>query len=276
MPTKLIRGSVHITGALTIDGSITPALGTEYADNAFAIKDNGDATKKVAFQCSGITAGNTRTLTVPNYDGTLATLAGTETFTNKTLTSPKVGSSILDTNGAELFKITATGTAVNELTYANAATGGAPSFTASGDDTHISVKVAGKGNGKLLATTGLLQYRVATSNNTASNLTYTAAQLLGGLYLRDCGGGSRSDALPTAADLVAAIPGAAVGLSFQFILRNTSDAAETITVTAGAGCTISGTATVAQSNSKLFVVVLDNVGAGTEAYTIYSIGTFVH
>jgi len=36
------------------------------------------------------------------------TLTGTQTLTNKTLTSPKIGTSILDTNGNELIKVTAT------------------------------------------------------------------------------------------------------------------------------------------------------------------------
>ncbi len=64
--------------------------GSTFADNVFRVQDNGDATKQLAFECSGITTGTTRTLTIPNFDGTIATLAGTETFTNKTLTSPKI------------------------------------------------------------------------------------------------------------------------------------------------------------------------------------------
>jgi len=54
------------------------------------------------------------------------TLTGTQTLTNKTLTSPKIGTNILDTNGNELLTLTATGSAVNELTLANAATGNKP------------------------------------------------------------------------------------------------------------------------------------------------------
>ena len=75
------------------------------------------------------------------------TLTGTQTLTNKTLTAPKIGTSILDTNGNELFKLTATSSAVNELTYANAATGNPPTFTASGSDTNIGVSIQPKGSG---------------------------------------------------------------------------------------------------------------------------------
>jgi len=53
-------------------------------DTEFKLADDGDATKLGAFQLSGVTPGNTRTLTWPDFDGTLATLAGTETLTNKT------------------------------------------------------------------------------------------------------------------------------------------------------------------------------------------------
>jgi len=51
------------------------------------------------------------------------TLTGTQTLTNKTLTSPKIGTAILDTNGLQLALLTATGSAVNEITLANAASG---------------------------------------------------------------------------------------------------------------------------------------------------------
>ena len=76
------------------------------------------------------------------------TLTGTQTLTNKTLTSPKIGTSILDTNGAELMLLTATGSAVNEITLANAASGNAPSITASGE-TNVSLNLVPKGSGTL-------------------------------------------------------------------------------------------------------------------------------
>jgi len=76
------------------------------------------------------------------------TLTGTQTLTNKTLTAPAIGTSILDTNGNELFLLTATGSAVNELTYANAATGNGPTFTASGE-TNVDININPKGSGVL-------------------------------------------------------------------------------------------------------------------------------
>jgi hypothetical protein len=114
------------------------------------------------------------------------------------------------------------------------------------------------------------------TKTTAGVVTYTATEFLGGLILRDPNGAGRSDVTPTAALLVAAIPGAEAGSSVELDIRNTADAAETITLTAGTGVTLSGTMTIAQNNTKRFRVVVTDAGAGTEAVTVYSIGSFVH
>tara|TARA_B100000575_G_scaffold261468_1_gene235137 strand:- start:12 stop:1406 length:1395 start_codon:yes stop_codon:yes gene_type:complete len=71
-----ITGST--TRTLTIpdqDGTIALVGGgsTEFSDNAFRVTDNGDSSKKLAFECSGITASTTRTMTVPDSDGTIST-----------------------------------------------------------------------------------------------------------------------------------------------------------------------------------------------------------
>lgn len=123
----------------------------------------------------------------------------------------------------------------------------------------------------------LLKTTTVTTDSTAGNLTYTAAQLLGGMILRDPNGGARSDVTPTAALIIAALTNdhgqlPKVGASFEFTIRNTADAAETITVTAGSSVTLSGTMTIAQNNSKRFLAV---VTAATTV-TIYSLGTVVH
>ncbi len=63
----------------------------------------------------------------------------------------KLVGDIIDTNGNELLKVTATASAVNELTLANAATGGVPTLTASGDDTNIGFELISKGTGEITA-----------------------------------------------------------------------------------------------------------------------------
>jgi hypothetical protein len=78
------------------------------------------------------------------------TLTGTQTLTNKTLTSPKIGTSILDTSGNELALLTATGSAVNEFTIANAATGAGPTLSSTGGDTNIDINVTPKGTGDVV------------------------------------------------------------------------------------------------------------------------------
>lgn len=140
----------------------------------------------------------------------------------------------------------------------------------------VSIPLATQGVGVVLPTVGpIVNFTTVTTDTTASAITYTAAQLKGGMILRDPNGLGRSDVTPTAALLVAALPSAVVGTSFEFTIRNTADAAETITVTAGSGATLSGTMTIAQNNSKRFLVVLTNVTSGAEAYTVYSLGTVV-
>lgn len=115
-----------------------------------------------------------------------------------------------------------------------------------------------------------------TTDATADANTWTAAELIGGMMLRDPAGGARTDVTPTAAEIVAALPNCVVGSSFYFVIRNTADAAETITLSGGTNVTISGTATIAQNNSKLFLAVVTNATSGSEAVTVYSIGTMVH
>ena len=84
------------------------------------------------------------------------TLTGTQTLTNKTLTAPKIGTSILDTNGAELLLLTATGSAANEFTLANAASGNGPTLSATGE-TNVGININPKGTGVLKSGTAAVK-----------------------------------------------------------------------------------------------------------------------
>ena len=58
-----------------------------------------------------------------------------------------LGTDILDTGGNELINLTATGSAVNEITLANAAADNDPRITLSGGSTNIGLEVLPKGTG---------------------------------------------------------------------------------------------------------------------------------
>jgi len=130
----------------TTDGSGTPTVQLKAATGSgatvtWAASDKG--WKMVYFD--GV-ATNTGVYDVGMGD---VTTTGTQTLTNKTLTAPKIGTSILDTNGNELALLTATGSAVNEFTIANASTGiSGPTLSATGE-TNVGININPKGTGVL-------------------------------------------------------------------------------------------------------------------------------
>jgi len=129
------------SGAYTVQFKYASGSGDSFT---FATTDKGDAT--VFATANDGTNPDIHTLPAGNV-----TTAGTQTLTNKTLTSPIIGTSILDTNSNEVAKITATSSAVNEITFVNAATGNNPSIDASGGDTNIGIALKTKGSGVIQA-----------------------------------------------------------------------------------------------------------------------------
>jgi len=55
-------------GASWVNVTTAAIVGTTFADNVFRVQDNGDATKQLAFEVSGIATATTRTITAPNAD----------------------------------------------------------------------------------------------------------------------------------------------------------------------------------------------------------------
>ena len=161
----LAHRMIEFTGSLTAGRNVTIPIDVQ---TFYFLKNSTSGSQTVTFKYvtgSGnsvaVGSGATAVVFATANDGTNpdilelpagdVTLTGTQTLTNKTLTSPKIGTSILDTNGNELALLTATGSAVNEVTLANAATGNNPSLTASGGDANIGIALQTKGTGVIQA-----------------------------------------------------------------------------------------------------------------------------
>lgn len=102
---------------------------------------------------SGLSASTALAL---NASKEIVSVTNTGTGNNVLATSPRLVTSINDTNGNELIGITATASAVNELTVANSATGNNPVISATGSDTNIGITLTPKGTGNAVLTSGNL------------------------------------------------------------------------------------------------------------------------
>jgi hypothetical protein len=106
-----------------------------------------------------------------------------------------------------------------------------------------------------------------TSNAAASPLTLTAAQVLAGVFIQTTAGAFTLNT-PTAAALVAAIPNCQVGSQAVLFIRN--DGSGTLTVAAGSGVTLSGTATQATTLGQIWIFKVTNATVGAEAVTAFA------
>lgn len=82
----IVQGSITSLSSPTIT---TPTITVN--DNAFTLQDEADNTKKVQFQLSAITTGQTRTLFLPDQTDTLVGRTISQTLVAKTLTTPTIG-----------------------------------------------------------------------------------------------------------------------------------------------------------------------------------------
>ena len=139
--TSPVISSITNTGTITLPTSTDTLVGRATTDTL--------TNKSISLTTNTITGTLAEFNTALSGDD-FVSLTGSETLTNKTLTSPRIGTSVLDTNGNELLLLTATASAVNELTLANAATTGRPTISATGTDTNIGIAITPKGTGTIL------------------------------------------------------------------------------------------------------------------------------
>lgn len=242
----------------------------------------GGSSGTVQYNSGGSFAG----ISTLSSNGTNLTLSGGQ-FNCNDSSAIALGSSqdfTIEHNGTNTIGTSATGDFIIDNTNTTGMTimrlgsnTGATNFEVRNDSDAAVFSVSGVGTltnlGQVVGRSRVVEAIDPTTISTASNVTYSAADLFSGVILRDPNGAARSDTTPTAANIVSAVSNASANSSFGFTIVNTADAAETITLSAGTGVTLSGTMTVEQNERRSFLVVVTNATASSEAVTIYNVST---
>ena len=146
------------------------------ATGTIVFKDTTDTlTNKTINLSSNTLTGTTAQFNTALSDNNIATIAGAETLTNKTLTTPTVnnpklaaGASLNDSNNNQLIKFTQTAGAVNEITIANGILNTDPTISATGDSSNVNLMLAGKGIGSVEIAKAAYSSQTLTGNGAAS------------------------------------------------------------------------------------------------------------
>lgn len=239
MAIKINGGSTNF--ASTFTASPTADRTVTVPDASFTLmgaSTTDTLTNKTIDLGSNTVSGTLAQFNTAVTDADLASLAGTETLTNKTLTSPRIGTAVLDTNGNEVFAITATASAVNDFTIVNAATGNAPQIQASGNDANVGINLVPKGSGAVQA--GGVPVVTTTGTQTLTNKTVEAGTFTNGYteetvtantgtaYTIDLANGS-VQILTLTGNCTFTFPTATAGRSFMLILKQDGTGSRTVT-----------------------------------------------
>ena len=137
---------------------------------------NGAGSISIAATGGGGSPGGSTTQVQYNNAGSFGGITNATTDgTTLSMTSPKIITAINDTNANELIKFTATASAVNEITVANAATTANPVISATGGDTNIGITLTPKGTGGV-TTANCLAIGGATPSTSGAGITFPASQ----------------------------------------------------------------------------------------------------
>ena len=124
-----LSGTVTSSGNITLGGALTGVDLTSQVTGTLPVANGGTGITSLGSGVAtwlGTPSSANLATAVTDETGSGALVFGT----SPSLTTPKVVTGINDTNGAELIKVTATSSAVNEVTLANAATGNNPALSA--------------------------------------------------------------------------------------------------------------------------------------------------
>jgi hypothetical protein len=142
--------TLKIAGGTGLTSSVSGNTITLDIDSSVVTESSTDTltNKSISLNTNTIT-GTLAEFNTAVSDADFASLAGTETLSNKTLTAPKIVDDgfIADANGNELIIFNTIGSAVNQLEVSNSATGNGVTIASSGSDSNINIVLDPKGTG---------------------------------------------------------------------------------------------------------------------------------
>jgi hypothetical protein len=142
--------TLKIAGGTGLTSSVSGNTITLDIDSSVVTESSTDTltNKSISLNTNTIT-GTLAEFNTAVSDADFASLAGTETLSNKTLTAPKIVDDgfIADANGNELIIFNTIGSAVNQLEISNSATGNGVTIASSGSDSNINIVLDPKGTG---------------------------------------------------------------------------------------------------------------------------------
>ena len=217
-----------------VGGTVTSVGGTGTVNGislSGTVTSSGNITLGGALTGVDLTTQVTGTLPVANGGTGVTTSTGTgATVLNVSpaLTTPAITTGLNDANANEIIKFTATGSAVNEVTIANAATGANPTLSATGTDTNVGINVTPKGTGELNVNasflTGIFSDKVSAigATGTSQTINVGTAQVFTATLTGNC-----------TFTLSGANSNSSRGSSFTLILTNDGTASRTVAFAGG-------------------------------------------
>lgn len=141
------------------------------------VSDTQTLTNKTVALGSNTVSGTKAQFDTACTDADFASLAGTETLTNKTLTSPRINGSLMGTDALQWLSHIETASAVNYLQIVTQVTGSAPSLGSNGTDANVSLDLTTKGTGTVKANG--VDVVTTTGTQTLTNKTLSTGTKVG-------------------------------------------------------------------------------------------------